>query len=120
MQNPILTNLVTSSPPAARVAKAKGEPVSAPAAVPEAVAAPEVRSPVSEAQLAGAVKRLSDFVQVAHRDLEFTIDENSGRTIITVTDSETGEVVRQIPSEEVMAIAENIEEMRGGLLKAKA
>lgn len=51
--------------------------------------------------------------------LDFRIDEGSGKTVVKILDAETNTVIRQIPSEEMMAIAEAIEYMqgRGGLVK---
>lgn len=63
--------------------------------------------------------RLNNVVQSVERDLEFTVDEKSGDTIITVLDRKTNEVIRQIPSEEVLAIRENIESLKGILFSAE-
>jgi flagellar protein FlaG len=49
------------------------------------------------------------------RSLSFRVDEASGRTVITVLDATTQEVVRQIPSEEVLALARALE-VSGALL----
>lgn len=54
------------------------------------------------------------------RDLEFTIDDELGKTIITVYDSESEEVVRQIPSEEVLALAKSLENNSGIIFKSSA
>jgi flagellar protein FlaG len=59
-----------------------------------------------------AVKDISDKVQNFQRSLQFHVDEESGRTIITVIDKETEEVIRQIPPEEVLTLAEQFR--RGG------
>lgn len=75
--------------------------------------------PASES-VTQAVDKVRDFVQVVRRDLEFSVDEETGRTIITVLDSVTGEVVRQIPPEEILAIAENLAEVQGILFEGKA
>jgi len=55
--------------------------------------------------LADAAARLQQLVREANRDLEFHVDDSSGRTVITVTSEATGEVVRQIPADEVLALA---------------
>ena len=57
-----------------------------------------------------AAKELNDFAKSIQTNLSFTIDEGSGRSVITVTDSQTGEVVRQIPAKEVLAVANLIRE----------
>ena len=56
-------------------------------------------------ELREAVSQINNFVQTVQRDLSFSMDEASGHTIIKVIDSETGKLVRQIPSEEVLALA---------------
>ncbi len=66
-----------------------------------------------------AVEKVRDFVQLVQHDLEFTVDENTGRTVITVLDSESGDIVRQIPPAEILAIAENLEEL-GVLFRGQA
>ncbi len=55
------------------------------------------------------VSRISDFVQNFQRDLHFTIDKDSGRTVIKVIDSETEELIRQIPAEETLRIARHLD-----------
>ena len=66
------------------------------------------------------VSRLNEAVQVVKRDLQFRVDDESGRTIITVLDSETEEVIRQIPPEQVLTLAKNIESLKGLLFTAEA
>jgi len=61
-------------------------------------------------QVEEAVQALNDYVQSVNRDLQFSVDDASGRTVIKVLDAETQEVVRQIPSEEVLALARHLRE----------
>ncbi len=65
--------------------------------------------PVDAANIAEAAARLSEVARESGRHLEFRVDDTSGRTVITVTNATTGEVVRQIPSEEVLALARQVE-----------
>ena len=55
-----------------------------------------------------AARQLETFMASMKRYLEFRVDQDSGRTIVTVKDKSTGEVVRQIPSEEVLRLAHNL------------
>ncbi len=55
-----------------------------------------------------AVRRLNEYVQETQRDLRFSIDEETGRTVVRVVDSATQEVIRQIPPEEVLALAREL------------
>ncbi len=70
-------------------------------------------------RLEDSVSQLKNLVQSVQRDLQFSIDDFSGRTVITVLDSKTEEIIRQIPSEEVLALAKNIESMKGVLFSAE-
>ncbi len=64
---------------------------------------------VATEQVTSAVSKISDFVQNFQRDLQFSVDQASGRTVIKVVDSETEQVIRQIPSEETLRIAERLD-----------
>lgn len=61
-----------------------------------------------------ALRDLNGYVQNVQRNLQFNIDDDSGQTIIRVVDSETDEVIRQIPSEEVVALARHLKSMSEG------
>jgi flagellar protein FlaG len=82
---------------------------------PRAASAPEVHIDVEQAR--ASIER---FVRSMKRELEFAVDDASGRTVITVRNKETGEVIRQIPSEEVIALARAYAEGRPVLLDATA
>lgn len=61
-------------------------------------------------QLTEAVAKLNDHLQTINRDLYFSIDDASGQTVVKVVNSETDELIRQIPSEEVLRISQTIRE----------
>lgn len=67
-----------------------------------------------------AMSSIQSFVQAIRRDLNFDLDESSGRVVVKVTDSVSGDVIRQIPSEEALRLAESLEEVRSLLFKAEA
>lgn len=71
-------------------------------------------------QLAAQVTRLNEFAQQMKRDIEFSVDQESNRTIIRVRDTETGEVIRQLPPEEILRIAERLAEAEGLLVREQA
>ena len=60
-----------------------------------------------------AIDRLNQQLKANGRDLSFQMDEEINRPIITVRNIETGEVVRQIPSEEIIRMAHSLEEGKG-------
>ncbi|MBM0108313.1 flagellar protein FlaG [Steroidobacter sp. S1-65] len=55
-----------------------------------------------------AAEQLETFMQSMNRYLEFRVDQGSGRTVVTVKDKTTGDTIRQIPSEEVLRLAQNL------------
>lgn len=57
-----------------------------------------------------AASKVNNFVSQIDRNLEFSVDESSGRVIITVREPETGKIVRQIPPEELLVIAKLVSE----------
>lgn len=82
---------------------------------------------ISRDELENVVSQLQDYVQSIQRDMQFHIDDATGRVIVQVIDSNSKEVVRQIPSEEMLAIArhladaiENNNEQKGFFIELKA
>jgi flagellar protein FlaG len=55
-----------------------------------------------------AVSQINDHVQSLQRNLQFTVDDITGKDIVTVVDTDTEQVIRQIPSEEVLEVARRI------------
>jgi len=66
--------------------------------------------------LQSALNKMTEHVQNLQRALQFSVDEESGETVVKVVDSETKEVIRQIPSEELLAIANRLRSTAGVLL----
>lgn len=61
-------------------------------------------------KLEAAVKAMNNHVQQLQRELNFSIDKSSGRTVIKVLDMETRQVIRQIPSDEALTFAQRLSE----------
>ena len=70
----------------------------------------ENETETSQENIEQAVQRMNDHVQLVKRQLEFKVDENSGRTVITVLDSDTQEVIRQIPNDEALQFAQKLQQ----------
>ncbi|HEN8801197.1 flagellar protein FlaG [Pseudomonas sp. CM25] len=79
-----------------------------PAKVQEA-AAPD-NKPHSREDLEKAVGEIRDFVQSSQRQLDFSIDDASGRVVVKVIATQSGEVIRQLPSELALKLAESLSE----------
>jgi len=77
-------------------------------------------SAVSQAALEAAVKNINEFVSPMTQSIEFSLDKDSGRTIVKVVDSETQKVLRQIPDEEVLQISKTLDKLQGLLIKQTA
>lgn len=57
-----------------------------------------------------AVARLNDYVQSTQRDLRFSVDKDLGRTVVRVIDSNTKEIIRQIPNDTALNLARNLKD----------
>lgn len=77
---------------------------------PETTPAKETTQEVSAEKVKEVVEQLNKHAQAINRDLHFSVDDDSGRTVIKVVNSDTAELVRQIPSEEVLRLSETIRE----------
>jgi len=75
---------------------------------------------VADREIEKAVTQINDYVQNLDRTLHFSIDDESGKTVIKVIDSSTDELIRQIPSEKLLAVSQALEAFSGLLLEAKA
>ncbi|HJW54198.1 MAG TPA: flagellar protein FlaG [Burkholderiaceae bacterium] len=98
-------------------------PIAAKPAIPSAETASTVQQPVAipnMAQVAQAVKSINKAMQQMSQNLEFSIDTDSNRTIVKVVDQTTKEVLRQIPSEEILAISKALDQTQGLLIRQKA
>jgi len=75
--------------------------------------------PLNGEQLEKVAQQLQDFVGELNRNLEFSVDKDSGRDVIKVFDRGTGDLLKQFPSEEVLTLVSKISEMVGGFVDAK-
>lgn len=61
-------------------------------------------------ELGQAVSQLNEYVQNVQRDLQFEVNSESGQTIVKVIDQSTQEVIRQMPNEVALRLAENLQQ----------
>ena len=73
------------------------------------------RQPSAE-ELKNTVAAINKALQQSNRNLEFSIDADTDRTVVRMVDTSTGELLRQFPSESALAIAQGIEQFQQGLL----
>lgn len=67
-----------------------------------------------------AVQSANAYAQSVASAIEFSLDEDTGRTVVKMIDTRTNEVLRQFPSEEMLAISRSIDRMQGLLVNRKA
>ncbi|HAB01622.1 MAG TPA: flagellar biosynthesis protein FlaG [Pseudomonas sp.] len=77
-------------------------------------------APKSEAELHSAVQDIQDFVQSLQRNLEFSVDDSTGTWVVKVVARDSGEVIRQIPSETALELARSLQDVNSLLFDAKA
>ena len=74
----------------------------------------------SRAVMERAAQQIQGYLVDSGRELAVTVDESTGYYVARVTNPQTGEVVRTLPSEETLRIARNIDQMRGMLVNQRA
>jgi flagellar protein FlaG len=110
----IIQTAFNPAPPATAEPRTSPPEAGRPAVAPLAEPAPPAK-PTRE-ELDVAVESLNRAPNVSAHNLKFRVDDQTERVVVKVVDKETGETVREIPPEEVLAIAESIERYQRGLL----
>lgn len=67
--------------------------------------------PVDFGQLKQVVKEANSTFQQAQRNLQFKVDEDTNEMVVKIVDKESGEVIRQIPSEEMLALIKRMQDL---------
>ena len=80
------------------------------------------RERISEDQRAKVMEQMQEFVSSINKGLSFRFDEASGRDVVTIYEADTGDVIRQIPEEEMLEVLRRLardSDHRSGLLMTK-
>jgi flagellar protein FlaG len=80
----------------------------------------DVTSQPTREVVAKAAADIQQFVQSMGRNLSFSVDEVSGYHVVRVVNPSTGELVRQLPSDELLKIARDFERLNNVLVSQKA
>ena len=75
-----------------------------------AAAEPVAKAKPARAEVEKAVKSIQDFADSSQRNLKFSIDEKSHQVVVKVIATQTGMVVRQIPDEAAVKLAQSLSE----------
>ncbi len=102
----------------------RSAPADAPAATTEpAAAAVSQRLPAPQPDpqaLRAATESVNRYLQSVNQSLRFERDSATGKTIVRIVDTASGDLIRQIPSEEVLEIARSLAQGRGVVLRTLA
>lgn len=102
------SNAPASTPPVENKEVAVAKQVTAPSAS------------VKDDALDKAVSDINKFLKPINSSIEFSIDQESGRTLVKVIDTDTKDVLRQFPSKEALAISQELGKLQGLLVREKA
>ena len=112
------------SPPRQQQTAPEATPTSPPVATtqalqetPTAATQPPIKGGLE--QIKEAVNATNDFVSLVNSAVECTVDDDTQLTVVKVIDKGTKEVIRQIPSEEMLAIAKALDTVQGLLVRQK-
>ncbi len=71
-------------------------------------------------EVEAAAKSVREFVQPINSNLEFSVNDDTGQLVVKIIDRATKEVIRQMPSEEMLAIAKTLDSIKGLFVKQTA
>jgi flagellar protein FlaG len=64
--------------------------------------------------------QLQEFVSSMGRNLNFSVDESTGYNVVRVVNPDTGELIRQLPSEELLKISRDFQRLNNVLVSQRA
>jgi flagellar protein FlaG len=76
--------------------------------------------PLTNDGIKQVAQQIDDFLKASSSNLQVSVDSESEELIVRVVDTETQEVIRQIPSKEMLAMSQAIDQMSGLLLRQTA
>ena len=78
------------------------------------------RGEPAQGEVDSAIKQINAFMSSSTQSIKFATDQDSGRVVVKVVDTDTQKVLRQIPSEEVLAISKALDKLQGLIIKETA
>ena len=108
--------------PAAPAPQSAPAPVTADSQTPKVDATVAAAKPKQETKpddLEKAVNDIRKFVQAAQRNLDFSIEDTTQQVVVKVIATDSGEVIRQIPSETALKLAQSLHDASSVLFDAK-
>lgn len=112
-------SFLQAAPERSAVPAEKREEATVAAAVNAAKVPEKVEQTQEEQQREKAVEKINESLKLLNTQLEFEMSKSDARVIIRVKDSSTGEVIREIPPEELRAALEGLSEGLGVIVDRK-
>jgi flagellar protein FlaG len=81
---------------------------------------PQQSSKADNVALEDAVKKINAFISPTSASVQFSVDQDSNRTVVKVVDLETKKVIRQFPNEDVLAMSKALDKLQGLMVKQTA
>ena len=78
--------------------------------VTQAIEAAKAREKLNSQERQRLVEEMNDFISSINKGLSFRVDEESGRDVVTIYEASTGDIIRQIPDEEMLVILRRLRE----------
>ena len=78
--------------------------------VEKAIEIAQEREKLTRVEREKIVEQMNDFISSINKGLSFRVDEQSGRDVVTIYEAETGDIIRQIPDEEMLEILRRLRE----------
>jgi flagellar protein FlaG len=79
----------------------------------------EKRIQINKMELEKMVEQMNEFVNSVNKGLSFRIDEELGRNVVTIYEASSGEVIRQIPDEDMLVILKRLADRSSGFVEEK-
>ena len=76
--------------------------------------------PPTKEQLEQAAARVADVLRGTTSRLQFEIDPDLHKVVIKIINGESGEIIRQIPAQELLNLAKHLDEPKGLLVRERA
>lgn len=74
---------------------------------------------IHNAELNRSIEAINRFLKPISGDIQFSTDEDNGKTVVKIVDTQSGTVLRQIPTKEALAIAKELDKLQGLLVRDK-
>lgn len=105
-----VSSIVRSSTPLQAAASRAAVDVASPVVSQATAPVQQEAAEIEVKDVKAAVAQINDYVQLVQRDLQFSVDDYLGATVVKVIDRNSGDVIRQIPNDVALDLARNLKD----------